>query len=372
MTTWQLKVLTSMGNDKIEWHHFFDRLEEKTKDLHYLPEYTHIYEHTYGQKGFLVVFGDDEDFILMPFMKRPVENLQFVKESSQTGIENLSDIVNAYGYGGPLAKITHADVTARLFKEFFRVFSEYCKNNGIVCEFASLHPLLENHQPLIEHKIINPIQRKRIVYFDLDKEVTELWKGLSRGNQSSINKARQKGVIISRENVSGNALIEFKKLYAETMQRHNAHKKWIFPEDYFSNCAEDLGHDHVSLFCARLNDVIIAEYLILHAHQTAYYHFGGSLEAYFDVRANNLLIYEIALWAKQQGFRWFHLGGGLQNDDSLHKFKTGFSKNEKWFYTYNRIFDLERYSYLCMLKNKWDEKENIISTDTGFFPAYRS
>jgi len=372
MTTWQLKVLTPKGSDKIEWHRFFNNLDGKNKDLHFLPEYSLIYEQTYGQKGFLAIFGDDEDFIILPFMKRPVGNLTFIKESSLADMENLSDIVNAYGYGGPLAKITHPDVAARLYQEFFSVFSDYCKNVDIICEFASLHPLLKNHQPLNDYKIIEPLQRKKIVYFDLNKTEVELWRGLSRGNQSSINKARQKGVTISREEVSGNALIEFKKLYAETMERQNANQRWIFPEDYFSNCAEKLGHDHVSLFCAHLNDVIIAEYLILHAYHTAYYHFGGSLEAHFEVRANNLLMYEIALWAKKQGYRWFHLGGGLQNDDSLHKFKSGFSKEETRLYTYSRIFDNKQYSELCSMKNKWDEKEGIISKDTDFFPAYRS
>ena len=56
------------------------------------------------------------------------------------------DISSAYGYGGPLFEFSdQCNNIGILEKEFFSVFSDYCKTNNIITQFDRFHPLLKNH-----------------------------------------------------------------------------------------------------------------------------------------------------------------------------------------------------------------------------------
>jgi serine/alanine adding enzyme len=155
------------------------------------------------------------------------------------------------------------------------------------------------------------------------------------------------------------------------MERNSAGTRWWFPESYFHNCASCLGEEKISLFSARYQDQTIASFLVMHAYNTLYYHFGGSSEAYFEYRPNNVLMYEIALWGKAQGYGMYHLGGGQRHNDNLYRYKKGFSHDEAYLYTYYRIHNADEYSRLCLLKRQWDREHNIEIHDPGFLPEYR-
>jgi len=115
----------------------------------------------------------------------------------------------------------------------------------------------------------------------------------------------------------------------------------------------------------------VASCLVIHAYETAYYHFGGSSASHFDLRANNLLLFEVALWAKSQGLRWFHLGGGQGPRDSLFRFKAGFSKKAAPLFSYSMIHDSPKYAVLLGMREEYDRRLGIVATQKGFFPAYR-
>ncbi len=369
MVKWQMRILRPVGCDGSDWHDLFNGLASINQDVHYTPDYARIYELTYGQEVYLAAYGNEDDYIIMPFMLRNLTLLPFLQGCDYG--DSIFDISNPYGYGGPLVRLRDDRSRLELYQGFFKKFHNYCSNHGVVSEFASLHPLLKNHIPLQDGPWVSLVKRKPIIYINLQKDKDALWKGLSRGNQSSINKSRRLGVEVVREKVSGVPLDDFKRLYMETMARNQATERWLFPDSYFSSCAACLGEDRISLFSAKLDGITIAQYLIIHAHQTVYYHFGGSSKAYFDMRPNNLLMYEVAMWAKDQGYRWFHLGGGYMPDDSLYRFKSGFSKDNAWLYTYGLVHDEARYARLCEMRDDWDLAHGIIKSENDFFPAYR-
>jgi hypothetical protein len=369
MPRWQLDLLRTQGSDGLRWQALVDRLADKDKDLHFTPDYAHIYELTYGQAAYLAVYGDEQDYVLLPFVRHDVTELPFMQ--SHRGGRPLYDIANVYGYGGPLARVTEQRFSVALYDGFFGAFHTYCFDTGIVDEYARLHPLLANDVPLRAGSWVEVVERKPVVYMDLRQDETLLWRGLCRGHRSSVNKARRLGVKVVRQPVAGDALTTFQRLYAETMVRTQASEYWQFPESYFSNCAQCLGHQRVSLFSAMLAGVTVASCLVIHAYNTAYYHFGASAEAYFEARANNLLLYDIALWAKARGYRWFHLGGGHVSDDSLFRFKSGFSRSTVMLCSYSKVHDQETYVQLCRLRDAFDQTHGIASRDSDFFPAYR-
>lgn len=369
MSSWRLDLLQSTGNDATKWHEFFVRLDADRRDVHYAVDYARIYELTYGQQAFLAVYGDNDNYIIMPFMLRDIAKLPFME--GWNGNRPVYDIASPYGYGGALVQAKNESTLQGLYRGFFENFHNCCQEQGIVSEFASLHPLLANHRPLQDEQWVQLTRRKPVVYIDLHQDEEGLWRGLCRGHRSSVKKARRAGVRVAREPVAGEVLTEFRRLYADTMKRNLATERWLFPEGYFSNCAACLGDSQISLFTASWEGVTVASYLIIHAYQTVYYHFGGSAANYFDLRANNLLMYEIILWSWAQGYRWFHLGGGYQPGDGLLRFKAGFSNDVAWLYTYGLVHDNDLYRRLCARKDAWDRKHGVVNHDPAFFPAYR-
>jgi lipid II:glycine glycyltransferase (peptidoglycan interpeptide bridge formation enzyme) len=168
-------------------------------------------------------------------------------------------------------------------------------------------------------------------------------------------------------------LAEFERLYSMTMDRHRAADRWYFPGNYFRNCARFLGEERVALFFARVERAVASAYLLLHDEGIVYYHFGGSDQAYFSLRPNNLLLYGTALWAKQAGNRIYHLGGGVTSEaaDNLLRFKSGFGGKSATLYTYGRIHDRAAYQSLCELKLSHERATPGAKPDSGYFPLYR-
>ena len=65
-------------------------------------------------------------------------------------------------------------------------------------------------------------------------------------------------------------------------------------------------------------DPLAADALSLVSSDREYQHFAPT----------NLLLYEVACWGCENGYKTFHLGGGLDSkEDSLYKFKSAFNRN---------------------------------------------
>ena len=88
----------------------------------------------------------------------------------------------------------------------------------------------------------------------------------------------------------------------------------------------------------------------------------------------NLLIHEIALWAKSRDDTVLHLGGGVGGsaDDGLFMFKAGFSPRRHIFCTLRLVADDARYQEL--VRSRADalglRPEELLKSP--FFPAYRA
>jgi len=364
-------ILRPYGADGTRWTSLINNLNHDDQDIHFIPEYGNIYQRTYGYEPFLAYYGDEDCYVVQPFVKRLLNELPFLKEQHIT--ESYFDISNPYGYGGPVFRCGSSAERLALYRDFDQQLIRYCEKKMIASEFTSLHPFLRNHEVILASGLIEVTRSKELVYLDLTLSEEELWAGLNRGHRSSINKARKNGVTIDKVICSPGNIRVFNRLYIQTMERNNATERWFFPDGYFQNCFEQLGVGRISLFFASVNNEIAAAYLLMHDFTNAYYHFGGSDERFYDLRPNNLLMYEIALWLKQQGYLRYHLGGGVSSkvDDSLLRFKSGFSNKKAVLYTYGRIHHRQTYDYLCELKKKHELAKFGIVSGSDYFPLYR-
>jgi hypothetical protein len=365
---WQHKVLTT--EYRTQWRLLVDSAQ--CRDVFFAPEYIIPFERHSGETAQLFVFGDDENYIAYPFFLRRINDLSFYGALPLDDETVYFDIVSPYGYSGPLPQVVDKNCEWDLWQSFLSTFHGYCRDSNIISEFARLNPFVSNHRQLQE--LTDGVQASnQITVLDLTRSEEELWRGFNRGNRSNINKAKRSGVEV-RKHSDRDAVERFYELYLGTMARNRADRWYDFSLGLFIDHFEMLD-DRISLFCAHYEGEIVAAASFLHDGDVVHYFLGGSHRDYFSMRPNNLLMYEVILWAKGQGYQCFNLGGGY--DEGLARFKNAFSKQSTDFYVYRTIHDAFTYDALCRRHEAF--ASGTPRHDSGqaeenhdYFPRYRA
>ena len=269
------------------------------------------------------------------------------------------DFSTPYGYGGWLIEGENKD---GLFSEY----ESWCQKNGIICEFVRFHPVLKNHQ--FSSGVYDVVQLGNTVALDLSSPEV-IWENIISKNRNMIRKVEKNGIEIHhRKDLT---LFEnFRRMYNATMDKDHAEEYYFFEEKFYECIHNDL-YDNYELFYAVLNGEIIAMSIILFGNTQMHYHLSGSVLEYRSLAPTNLLLYKAALWGSEQGYRTFHLGGGVgAGEDNLYKFKAAFNKNSDYQFSIGKqIFNEEKYKELVKIRRK----EDLTFDETSkFFPLYRS
>ena len=358
--------------DTVRWMELLEGLD--LRDPHYLPGYVQIYggiadeecRAHFGGEGMLFYFGDGDNYVLYPFLKRSIRELPFADESTK----DLYDIVSPYGYGGPLARIRDKSICMGLWTGFFDKFGDYCKQNNIVSEFCRLHPVFENHKPVAAFS--RGITRKAggVVYSDLERSEEEIWAGMSKPHRRRARRAAENTELDFSLDIQEGHPQSFFALYTETMRRHDAHPRYFFPPSFFATAFRGLG-EHMSFPHVVYRDVIVTAMLVLRYGDVAYSWLSGAKPDYFHLYSGNVLMYRTLLESKRSGVKCFVLGGGVSAErDSVFDFKAGFSSLFRDFYVYEKVHIREEYWRLTELRETWDQYST--TANDGFFPQYRS
>ena len=330
-----------------EWSQAVDMLPANLRDIHFSHQYAAAQVHL-GVKPRLAVYRWNDYVVLQPFALR---------EFSVGGIAGM-DIANLYGYGGPASN--HG---ATLFQWFSQAFDDWCRSQGIVSEFCQLNPMLNSHQRKLVRQVVKATERKVVVVADIS-ETNAKWRYKDR-RQAGIRTASRLGITVNLEHDPA----AFIRLYRQTMQRVYAPERFDFSDEYLRALAA-LGY----VFCARFKDVAESAALMLHAGPTAYYHLAGNAMLNPKSGANDLLVHEMMIFARNElGARWFHLGGGVTsepNDPVLH-FKAGYSDMRLPAYAYFRVLDEMRYKELCAAKIAEEKAVTGAEFTSEFLPMYR-
>lgn len=373
MEVFSKRILTTTGQDFEKWRYLVNKNPQA--DIYFMPEYAKIFEATkeeireaFGGEAQLFFYGDEQNYVIYPFFKRSIGELSF-SQFLPTESKNWYDIVSPYGYSGTLAHITQSEKETPLWESFFSEFHQHCVQNNIVAEFARLHPYIKNHLPLREFVGQNIRKNAEVVYIDLQQDEFLMRKNMTKGNKSSVSKARRSGVGISRSK-SKDDIAAFYQLYTHTMERSEAKRAYFFSREFFDNTLQLLG-DNVELFSAQYKGRVAAASLFLCKGNMVHYYLSGSDADFLSVCPNNLLLYEVILWAKEQGYKVFNLGGGYQSNDSLFHFKSSFSKTTADFCTYSRVHNEEIYKLLCQTRDKYDRLNGKELVNSDYFPQYR-
>lgn len=362
---WRYQVLTT--DDREAWRSLVAGAPER--DAFFTQEYATLFERHSDEPARLFCYGNEVNYIVYSFCLRRINGLPFFRAAPLNGETEYYDIASPYGYSGPLVCARDQGSLRALWQGFVAAFHQYCCEAHIVCEFARLNPFTGNHKHL-RAETQGVRASGRIVYVDLTKSEQELWQGLNRGNRSNINKAKRSGVRVDLGD-GGEDWQRFYQLYVAAMRRNHANRWYYFSPEFFSDCSTLL-EGKISLFCARYEDRNIAAASFLHDGDVVHYFLGGSDADYLALRPNNLLMYRAIGWAKEQGYRLFNLGGNYGTDDSLIRFKAGFSKLQTTFHTYRTIHNPMVYEELCRRYEAFNSNLGRQRERSDYFPLYRA
>lgn len=287
----------------------------------------------------------------------------YVYMKRNTAIEGYYDSVTPYGYGGVLFD---GDISENNLQVFWKAYVEKMKEEGIVDIFVRYHPILANAVPM--KQISTVIDLGKTIAFDLASPEV-IWENIISKNRNMIRKAEKNGITI--EHGKGMDLLDkFTEIYNATMDKDHAEEYYYFKRAFYESIDRDL-QDNYEMFYAMYEGRPIAMSILIFANGRLNYHLSGSDIEYRNLAPSNLLLFKAALWGYEQGYKTFHLGGGVgSGEDNLYKFKAAFNKNSDYQFSVGKeIFDQEKYDELVALRAKQDPDFN---PESKFFPIYRS
>lgn len=320
-------------------------------DIYYLSGYVKAF-HIHGDGDpFLLYYESDFLKAIYVYMRRP------------TSMDGVFDSITPYGYGGVLFE---GDVSEGNVAEFWDEYErKMCEENIVDC-FVRYHPVLKNAIPMKSVSCV--IDLGKTIAFDLSSPEV-IWENIVSKNRNMIRKADKNGIEIRHGR--GNALLkEFRSIYDATMEKDNAEDYYFFGEPFYDSLCNDLP-DNYEVFYALYEGQIIAMSIVLFANKQMHYHLSGSMYEYRNLAPSNLLLYKAALWGFEQGFKTFHLGGGVGSaEDNLYKFKAAFNKNSNYQFSIGKqVFDRDLYDKLVEIRRRNDPDFDDTS---AFFPLYRA
>lgn len=340
--------------------------EEWTRIVELLPgrniyltrEYSQLFEKYFCKRARLFVFGDDNNFVVHPIWEREID-LPYARLSS-----TFRDALSPWYHAGPTMKLDDQRVQSTLAREFLSAFHDYCKKERIVSEFVRFYPVIENHKAF--SGLLDMRKAGDVVILDLNGAPDAILRTFSKECRKNIRKASRSGVEVffSRRNED---IGVFHEIYSESMRRKGAKTFYNFSYQFLVDLL-GLLEGAAMMFFAAIGETIVVGDIVLYKYGIAEDYLRGFDSSYSQMRPNNMLVYVIAQWCKEQGNKLLNLGGGLAPGDELFRFKSGFSKATREYFVSGVVHDSETYQLLC----KQMKAHGNTAKNTEYFPAYRS
>lgn len=341
------------------------QIERTRHDFYHLPTYARLSSHTDGGEAAALLVEEGERALLLPIIKRTIPDA-----------DGAWDATSPYGYPGPLVvapRGSNHDANAFAGDALLHA-KEKLREAGCVSLFARLHPVLGPVPRLPEDEpCAAVVMHGDTVVVDLQKSESTLWSETASGHRNEINRSIRAGhtPIIDKEFRRAD---DFLRLYQETMDRVGASSYYYFGNDYLTMLRDALG-SKLWLAVVDIGGKTAAAALFIETCGIVEYHLSGSATEFMKERPTKLMLHHMRAWSKARGCTIMHLGGGVGGtDDSLFRFKAGFSRDRALFQTFRMVVDQQRYDALV------DGRRSLTGEDgahrrsgdlTGFFPAYR-
>ena len=280
-------------------------------DIYFTPEY-----------GEACYFSDNSEWELCNY--KDLIYVYLKKEYIYEGVKYY-DLITPYGYSGYYFK------NEETLNEFIPLFRNEAKNRNYLTEVVRQNPYIN----IDISKKYDIITSKKIFSIEIDN-YDIYYNKLNRKIKSMINKAntlKYSHEIISLE--EDNIKNFFINLYNFTMNKVNSSKYYYFNKEYFRQLGKINNCYLINIYDNKKK--LIGCSIILTYKNFIYYHLSCS-----DYSTNCISNYLLNSIIKEIGInKKIILGGGIINNDSLHKFKKGISSNDYDYIIYKNILNNE-------------------------------
>lgn len=268
------------------------------------------------------------------------------------------DIASYRGAEGPYIESVKDGRERELLTQFRAAFAGYCRENGIIAEFAKLDPW--DRYAELTRETMEAEYYGNFYCNDLTRDFAAL--DYNRRAKRAIRKAREMGVT-AKADYKGDTIPDFIRLYHHTAEKYHTGFYYTFSEADIRQYFEMLP-GRCFLINAMAENRIIAAVLVAYGKDVMHYLYLGNDVEYLPYQGNSLLTYETAMIGKELGLKVFDMGGGKPGG-KIEEFKRNFiSDDGVWaYYATKKIWNEEVYKILL------ERKETI--NNPGMFPLYR-
>lgn len=309
------------------------------KDFFYNKKYAELY---LSEGSSIVEFRFEEGgkYFYNLSIKRPIYKIKDIP------LEKIYyDLETPYGFSGYYTNTTDKEFVKKALNEY----TDFCRSQNIIAEFIRFHPL--NSFPSFFSEYLDFVCHDRdVVLVDLTKPKELRWSNYKHITRRKIRKASESLKFIPFDVYNQTYLSEFFMIYNQTMQKNNADKFYYFPESFFKDL---LINTPSKLFITEINDSIASGAIFVESAQTVSYLLGAKNYSLNITGSMELLLDNIFDYYQNIGKKIAILGGGRSNkpDDTLYRFKRGFSDIIAPFFISGKIFIKEVYDKYCRLAN---------------------
>lgn len=329
-------------------------------DIYYSRGYTLPFQHNGDGEPILIYFESPNNRSICVMMKRDISDDS--KNFSMLEKKKWWDMVTPYGYGGFIFEKAPNDKDIDSLKSELQI---KLRELGIISVFFRFHPVLNNAH--LHDTFVNVIELGKTITIDLKSPET-IWGNLTSKNRNTIKNAEKSNIVIKHG--KGLELLQtFKTIYDQTMKKDHAESYYFFDEKFYE-VLDFYMKNNYEIFYAEHYGNIIAMSIILCSGNQIHYHLSGSIFEFRNFNPTNLLLYKVALWGYENGYKTFHLGGGVgSGEDNLYKFKASFNRNSNYQFSIGKlIIDNKKYQELVSLR----KSDSNFDSKSSYFPLYRS
>lgn len=343
-----IQIITERSN----WQELLENFENV--DFYHTYDY-HQLDKDNDDKPILLKYIEFDKLIAIPLLIRSIKGT------------DLYDATSVYGYAGPLTKnIDDSFDNSSFVNELKAILQE----EKVISVFTRLNPFIPYQEKCLEN--IGQIDSLgSIVTIDLTLSLFDQKRQYHKRLRTQINKATR---LCSVTKVATQEQLSiFIEMYRQTMKRIDAKPQYFFSEEYFK-CLLNARDFKSEILLASDNEsgTVIAGVLIIKIGKIVQYHLSGTNKDFLHLNPVKLLIDTVRIEATKEGYFYFNLGGGVGSvEDSLYRFKSGFSNDFKRFQIWKYICDNLTYEKLVMEKET-GPPITINEKSTPYFPSYRN
>lgn len=322
-------------NDKKEWNDVAKEAENST--YAHTWEWKEVIEKGFGVESLCLVAEDTNGEIvgIYPGFLQPlkIKNIEFISKRFKV-LE--SPFRTTWDYGGPCVL---PDTDKKVLGDLVAGMERFAKERGAISLRISPFEGDELKKIMLKGGYRNSERLTSIV--DLTKSEEELWEGLNKKTRTPIRKARKLGVAITQNNTETAVKALFNCMHSLSKS------KGFFcpPFNFFKNVKESLDQkEMVKIYLANYDDKIIGAALVLCFKDIIVTRYWSVLPEYYFTQANNLLVWEILMDRKSNGYKGSDLGGMPSNEKGgIYIFKSGWKgkiKHVDWYVKYVRFANI--------------------------------